>query len=50
VFAGLHTAGADLDSSTAGKRCPLEIGVFSDLSGRVKFGSSNTVGVSSRYE
>lgn len=49
MFSGFHAAGAELDAAAAGEGCPLEIGVFSDFAGRVEFGSSNTIGVSSGH-
>ena len=41
---------ADLHSSSFGKGCPLKIGIFSCLSGRIELGGTNTVGVFSSHE
>jgi len=46
----LFTAGADLHTASFGKGRPLEIGVFSRFSGRIKLCGTNTVGVFSSHK
>jgi hypothetical protein len=43
-------AGADFYSAAFGEGRPLEIGVFSGFSGRIKLGGTNTVGVFSSHK
>ena len=47
VLSGFHTAGAHLDTAACGKGCPLKVRIFPLLSCWIKFGGTNTIGVSS---